>query len=370
MTTLRDVAEAAGVSAMTVSNVVNGRAGKVSAATAARVREAIETLGYVPSAPARALAGATSRIVALLYGASDGAPALASSHDAAFVAACEQACRAEGLSLMLCAIGAQEPAELLDRLRAWSVAGVLAMGTVPEVVLEAVEGVGIGLVTIDVYPAAGTGAAHSGTEAVPSHSAGVPVRRSGVNIDDAGGAALVGARLVSLGHHRLAFLGPLALGSPVVAARLAGFRSGAAAGLADGDTAQVESLDVEVSFAAGADAGEALGSRPAGEKPTAVLASGDVLALGVVAGLRRAGLRVPGDVSVVGFDGFEVSTYLDQPLTAIRQSVEDKAREAVRLLVALGDHGSRASEGPRSTDRVVLPVAWREGGTLAGPFSN
>ena len=74
MTTLRDVAALAGVSAMTVSNVVNGREHKVSPATRERVRGAIETLGYVPNAQARALAGSSSRIIALVYGAGDGLP--------------------------------------------------------------------------------------------------------------------------------------------------------------------------------------------------------------------------------------------------------------------------------------------------------
>ena len=70
MTTLRDVAERAGVSAMTVSNVVNGRTGKVSSATLKRVRAVIDELGYVPNAQARALAGSSSRLVALVYGIS------------------------------------------------------------------------------------------------------------------------------------------------------------------------------------------------------------------------------------------------------------------------------------------------------------
>ena len=83
MTTLRDVAALAGVSAMTVSNVVNGREHKVSPATRERVRGAIETLGYVPNAQARTLAGSSSRIIALVYGAGDGLPALTASHETA-----------------------------------------------------------------------------------------------------------------------------------------------------------------------------------------------------------------------------------------------------------------------------------------------
>ena len=96
MTTLRDVAALAGVSAMTVSNVVNGREHKVSPATRERVRGAIETLGYVPNAQVRTLAGSSSRIIALVYGAGDGLPALTASHESAFVGACECAARRAG----------------------------------------------------------------------------------------------------------------------------------------------------------------------------------------------------------------------------------------------------------------------------------
>lgn len=77
MVTARDVAQRAGVSAMTVSNVINGRDGKVSEATVARVRAAIEELGYIPNAQARSLAGAESRVLALVYQAVPQRAALA-----------------------------------------------------------------------------------------------------------------------------------------------------------------------------------------------------------------------------------------------------------------------------------------------------
>ena len=72
MATLRDVARLAGVSAMTVSNVINGREGRVSAATVEKVRAAVEEIGYVPNASARSLASCSSRIIALVYGAVPG----------------------------------------------------------------------------------------------------------------------------------------------------------------------------------------------------------------------------------------------------------------------------------------------------------
>lgn len=94
MVTARDVAQRAGVSAMTVSNVINGRDGKVSEATVARVRAAIEELGYIPNAQARSLAGAESRVLALVYQAVPQRAALAAPYESLFVGACEKAARA------------------------------------------------------------------------------------------------------------------------------------------------------------------------------------------------------------------------------------------------------------------------------------
>src|SRR5919106_860529 len=91
MTTVRDIAREAGVSAMTVSNVINGRHDKVSAATIERVRAIMERRGFVPNASARALSANRSHIVALVYRSSehDDEP-LANPHDAAFVGEVER----------------------------------------------------------------------------------------------------------------------------------------------------------------------------------------------------------------------------------------------------------------------------------------
>lgn len=357
MTTLRDVAALAGVSAMTVSNVVNGREHKVSERTARRVRAAIEALGYVPNAQARALAGASSRIIALVYDCDAPRPALAASHESAFVGACEQACRQVAHSLMLCGTQEADGAELLDRLRAWSPAGVIVLGGVQAPVRDALGELETPVVLIDAY--------------------GEPLGRPGVlavNIDDLGGGRLAGRHLARLGHRNVAFVGPLSVGSPVIGSRLAGLRQALAEadhaalptstadprGAAAGE-AGVELVDASGVFEDGARAGEALGARirasrrTGGTGVTGVFVTEDVLAMGLVAGLRRYGLEVPRDVSVIGFDGFEVSTYCDPPLATVCQPIGDKAACAVGLLTDPPDDGAQ----------VILPVTWREGGTLA-----
>lgn len=337
--TVRDVAQRAGVSAMTVSNVINGRDGKVSEATVARVRAAIEDLGYVPNAQARSLAGAASRVLALVYQAVPQRAALASPYESLFVGACEKAARAEGYVLMLC--GTSDAQEMVSQLRAWRVDGAIVMATTRVRPVDFMERAGVPSVFIDVY--------------------GDGLAGSSVNIDDRQGARLAGERMARAGHRRVLFVGPSPSGSAVVRERLEGLQAGFGQG---GGTAGAVRFGVaDVTFEDGVAVGVSLANqlREPGERwvPTAVFASGDILAIGVVTGLRRGGVRVPQEMSVVGFDGIEAATYLDPPLTTIAQPVEEKARRAVAQLVS-------QLRGEGGAEDIVLPVSWREGGTL-GP---
>ncbi|SDN72426.1 transcriptional regulator, LacI family [Actinomyces ruminicola] len=331
MATLKDVAARAGVSAMTVSNVINGRTGKVSAPTIARVQEAISALGYVPSAAARSLAG-SSRILALVYEAQPGRPALETAHEALFVGVCEQAARAEGYALMLC--GSSKAEDTVAQLRSWNVAGAIVMATTRMPPGDFLDRSGVPAVFIDAYRETG--------------------EISYVNVDDAGGARMAGERLGRAGHRRVAFVGPTTGIPGVVRERLRGLREGLAAH--GGGVEREDVLRAEVDF----DEGVAVAGRLVDRMTavSAVFASGDVLALGIVMGLRRAGRRVPEDVSVVGFDGLALAGYSDPPLTTVRQPIRDKATTAVAYLL------EELRSGDGAPRQVVLPVSWQAGGTL------
>ena len=335
MATLRDVARLAGVSAMTVSNVINGREGRVSAATVEKVRAAVEEIGYVPNASARSLASCSSRIIALVYGAVPGRAALDSPYESLFVGACEERARGAGFALMLC--GATRVAETVSQLRSWNVSGAVVMATTAMAPRDFARRVAAPSVFVDAYEDLGE----------VSH----------VNIDDVGGARIAGEKLAAAGHRNIAFAGPSTARPGVVRARLDGLRQGLAE---HGATLERRNVFLaEVDFGQG----QALAHRLAeGRREiTAVFASGDILALGIVAGLRQCGLDVPGDVSVVGFDGLEMSAFAVPRLTTVRQSVRDKATTAVDYLV-----GAIAADepAPRGT---ILPVTWIPGETLGAP---
>lgn len=180
-----------------------------------------------------------------------------------------------------------------------------------------------------------------------------------LNVDDRGGARAASQHIVELGHRRVAlvtrarnetglFDESQLPGSPFTSReRLAGWREPLAA-------AGIEPLIVNASNsteAAGFGAAELLLDRPADERPTAVLAYSDRIALGVMQAFQDAGLDVPGDVSVVGFDDADFSAHTRPPLTTVHQDVGRKGHEATALLVAAID-----ARAPQRTDHRLLPT--------------
>ena len=249
--------------------------------------------------------------------------------------ACEERARGAGFALMLC--GATRVAETVSQLRSWNVSGAVVMATTAMAPRDFARRVAAPSVFVDAYEDLGE----------VSH----------VNIDDVGGARIAGEKLAAAGHRNIAFAGPSTARPGVVRARLDGLRRGLAE---HGATLERRNVFLaEVDFGQG----QALAHRLAeGRREiTAVFASGDILALGIVAGLRQCGLDVPGDVSVVGFDGLEMSAFAVPRLTTVRQSVRDKATTAVDYLV-----GAIAADepAPRGT---ILPVTWIPGETLGAP---
>lgn len=337
MVTVRDVARQAGVSAMTVSNVINGRQGRVSAATVERVRAVIEELGYVPNEQARSLAGASSRILAVVSQTAPGRSSLSSPYDALFVGACEREARSRGYVVMLC--GGSDAAELKARLRGWRVDGAVVMATTTIRPSEFLEEAGVPCVFLDNYD--------------------VDFGGSSVNIADHEGARLAGMHLRELGHTSALVIGPERERSAVMRERYAGF--------CEGFAGEVSFLATDVSFDAGAEAGTrlaqalfSLSAQTSLPTVTAVFAAADILAIGLIHALKEAGVSVPGSVSVVGFDGIEAGGYLDPVLTTVEQPVDDKAVRAVEELL-------QQLAGSQVSQKVTLPVHLRVGGSCALP---
>ncbi|GEL46442.1 LacI family transcriptional regulator [Cellulomonas hominis] len=300
--TLRDVAARAGVSFKTVSNVINGHP-HVTEATRGRVQDAIDALGYRPNQSARSLRHGRSGILALAV------PELTSPYFAALASEAGRAAKEHGRVLVIEeTLGDVEGERVaLVDLTSRLVDGVILspLVTPQEVVVERIGETPLVMLGEHRYAVR---ADHVGMDSVRAarelteHLLATGRRRIAV-VGRQDGGSTGGERW--LGHVQALLAADLVPDSSLVA-RVKAYRR------ADGERAVRELL-------------------AAGARPDAVLCFNDLLALGAMHTLRQAGLAVPGDVAVAGFDDIEESRYAG--LTTVAPDLPLLAREAVRLLV-------------------------------------
>ena len=324
--TLKDIAGAAGVSIMTVSNVINGKHDRVSTETVERVRRIVAELGYVPNGSARSLAANSSRLIGLLVPAESEVSLTISPHNIAIIGQIERRLRQRGYHLLL--RGVSDTAEIGEALRSWSLDGALLLGFLDEEVGRLRRRV--------------TGS--TPVLAIDSYSDN-PLT-TGVRTDDFTGAHLATSHLLSLGHRRIVFAAPSFTDVGVVHERFLGFRAALRDAGASPEDCPTETVDTTH------DDGVGLGRRLLASHPeaTAVFATADILAIGIIEGMRDAGVPVPERVSVVGFDDLDISAYITPKLTTVAQDLVGKATHAVDRLLDVAEGGGNL------TDPLVLDV--------------
>ena len=309
--TIADVARAAGVSKAAVSFAFNTPE-RLSTDTVARIREVATGLEYRPDPVARMLAQRRTWTLGILT--PQGLDVIFTNpYFGEFSAGVATAAEAAGLAIQFISPLHGSLTRAVDRA---SVDGIIAVGLGadhPEI--GQIRRSGIPFVLVD-------------STALPDEPA--------VLVDDEGGARAAGVHLVGLGHRALLVMGiepPSAVSQAdpawVTSRRLRGYRSAAAnAGIAIQDEAIVMSP-------ASMEGGIAAFHRAwaGGLRPTAVLAMSDAIAIGALRAARELGLRVPEDLSVVGFDDLDLAQYTDPPLTTVHQPNREKGEAAVRLLL-------------------------------------
>jgi len=322
--TITDVAEKAGVSIKTVSRVMNHETG-VHTDTRAAVLKVVAELKYRPKQSARSLAGARSFLIGLMY----------YDPSAAFVGGVQQGatlrCREAGYHLVVESLHDDSPqlAQQVDRMvSALRPDGVILTPPLcdnPQV-LKALRDSHTPCVLIS--PA--------------RHVKGM----ASVRMDDAGAAEEITNLLISLGHARIAFIKG-ATDQAASALRYQGYLRAMKTHRLAVDPQLVHQGDF--TFASGVEAAHHLLSRRT--RPSAVFASNDDMALGVLASAHRLGLNVPADLSIAGFDDSTASSRVWPPLTTVRQPMDEMARVAVEMLIV----ANRGDEPPaeQSMHRVL-----------------
>ncbi|MGW8482123.1 LacI family DNA-binding transcriptional regulator [Microbacterium sp. NPDC055903] len=303
---VRDVAATAGVSVGTVSNVLN-RPDKVAASTVERVQAAIEHLGFVRNDAARQLRAGRSRSIGLVV-LDAGNPFFADVARGAEARADE-----DRLSVLLGNSDEDASREdgYLDLFREQRVNGVLispASDDVPK--LQRIADAGTPVVLVD--------------HEIPGSDF------LSVSVDDVEGGYLAARHLLEIGRRRLAFVaGPRSIAQ--VANRLAG----ALRAVAEVDGAVLEVIEQPaLTVLNGRDAGERIVARVDGERPDAVFAANDLLAVGILQAFTMfSDVRVPQDIALIGYDDIDFASATVVPLSSIRQPAQLIGHTAVELLL-------------------------------------
>ncbi|SDG60502.1 LacI family transcriptional regulator [Lentzea fradiae] len=307
---IRDVAQHAGVSNATVSNVLN-RPDVVAPATRQRVLAAIEELGFVRNESARQLRAGRSRVLA--YVVLDAANPFFTD----VARGVEDAARDAGLALFLCnsASDGNREREYLELLHEQRVEGIL-------------------ITPVDAESAQ---LLDRGTPVVLVDRGATDGTRCSVAVDDVLGGELAVTHLIENGHTRMAMVGgPLSI-QQVRDRREGALRAVEAAGLPADALTFLETRGLQVGE--GRNAGERLVGLPSSRRPTAAFCANDLLALGLLQSMTQQGLRVPDDLAVVGYDDIEFAAAAAVPLTSVRQPREQLGRTATRLLLGENEPG-------------------------------
>jgi len=323
--TIEDVARRAGVSAMTVSRVIN-KEKNVRDTTRERVLRAIDELRYSPNVAARSLAAGEATHIGLIYSNPSAA------YLSLFLVGALEAARKAGAHLVIepCESTDEESQrEVVRHLASAHVEGVILPPPLSESVpiLEELELADIPAVTVAMGK--------------------LQPNALNVRMDDFKAAREITDHLLELGHRRIAFIKghPQQIAS---AERERGFRAAIErAGIERGDAPMEQGY---FTFRSGLDAAEKLLDRPS--RPTAIFASNDDMAAAVISVAHRRGLEVPEDLSVVGFDDTAMATTVWPELSTVRQPVSEMAAAAMELLLSDLRMRDRLHEAP-DQERVL-----------------
>ena len=325
MSTIKDIANVVGVSCTTVSNVINGRSGRVSAETIARINDAIDTLGYVPNMSARSLVSSSSKVIGMISHLANNKKEsiVGDPFHSAFIGSIETTLRDNGYYLMLRTV--ETTADLMTFLRNWNVDGLFFTGVFEDEFFKALTELSIPIVLIDSY------VTHTNI--------------CNVGLEDYKGGYTATKYLIEHGHKSIAFASPTIKNRGVVSERFLGYKNALSEASLPFQPELVfeQELDVETTIA--------LGHRLANRNDiTAVFATADILAAGIMAGIQQSGKKVPDDISVIGFDDINFCQLTSPTLTTIHQDAPFKGKLAVNFLIDL------LEKNPIKNREVILPI--------------
>lgn len=318
--TIRDVAREAGVSVATVSRVLNGKE-PVRDETRRLILEISERLRYSPHSAARSLITRRTHSVGVLL------PDLYGEFFSELIRGIDLAARRRGFHLLVSS----------------SHTDATEIGVVVAAMRGRVDGLIVMWPDVDT-----TGLEAALPETLPTvllNCAGLAGGFHALEIDNYGGAWAMVRHLVSLGHQRIALVSGPAKNYDAQE-RLRGYQD-ALARLTPGESPWI--LPGDFSEESGYEAGRVLVAAPS--RPDAVFAANDAMAIGCLCALREAGLEVPRDIALAGFDDIPIARYMMPPLSSVGVSIADLGARALERL-----HAAVAAESPLPAERETVPT--------------
>lgn len=310
MVTIRDIARATGVSATTVSNVIHGKSNRVSAETIQNINEAIKQLGYVPNMSARSLVSSSSKVIGFINHVitDENSNFMEDPFHSSSIGTIENILRKNGYYLMLRTVKTAD--ELVTFLQNWNVDGLFFTGIFKDKFFEAIDGLNIPVVLIDSY-------VH-------------PPHICNVGLEDFTGSYQATCHLIENGHRNIGFASPSIKDGGVLQERFLGYKAALAEHGIPFRKEHIFQQEMDIESCE-------IVSQNIIQFPelTALVVTADIMAAGIIRGLRTNGKRVPEDISVVGFDDINLAQLITPPLTTIHQDMNLKGRLAVDYMLQL-----------------------------------
>ena len=324
--TLKDVAKRAEVSSATVSYVLNEKK-SISPETKKRVMDAIESLDYVPDLSARSLSMRDSKLIGVVVPQTEPGSRLMFENNfySEILGSIEYNARLRGYHVIISATDANESYLTLAKER--NLDGIIVIGMYPDDFYQQMKKTQIPIVLIDSY--------------CDDHY------YHNIRIDDAYGSYIATKYVLDCGHKNIAFFAGQLKENGVMKKRLLGYKQAL--------TEKNVAFKPEYIFEGNIDYDSGIrlaNSLLASKLPaTAIVAAADILAIGTMKGLYESGVKVPEDISVMGFDDLEISKYLTPGLTTVKQEISLKGERAVEMLF------NNIAEPDLAKQEQVLPVS-------------
>lgn len=326
MPTLKDIAREANVSVTTVSNVIHGNSKHVAQETVDRIKMIIERTNYVPNMTARSLVNKLSKIIGVINHVvpKEGGNFVSDPFHSVIIGGVEEKLREKGYYLMIRTVYNED--DLFSLLRNWNLDGLILIGLSQDNFFERLINANVPIALIDSY--------------IQNEN------MINIGLEDRKGGYLATKHLIEKGHKDIVFASPVIKNSGVIEERFMGYKM--ALKEANIPLKSENIYQQEITINEGIQLGHKLSKR---NDVSAIFATADILAAGVISGLYEAGKRVPDDFSVMGFDDLYISSLMTPRITTIHQDAQEKGKFAAEMLVDL-------IEGkPIEKRNVILPVS-------------